>query len=85
MNKLRGKRLQRPLTLLLLLIVPSLYESADSDGNVISIITTFTVYQSNLRGRYLAVLRAWSGSPEQQSAFRSEVMDILRQWAGAPV
>jgi parallel beta-helix repeat protein len=58
---------------------------ADSEGNVISTIASFTVHQGDLRGRYMTILRAWAGSPEQQDAFRSEVMDILRQWAGAPV
>jgi parallel beta-helix repeat protein len=58
---------------------------ADSDGNVISIIATFTAHQSDLRGRYMVILRAWSSNPPQQPAFRAELIDVLRQWSGAPV
>jgi parallel beta-helix repeat protein len=58
---------------------------ADSDGNVILTLATFTVYQSDLRTRYMAILRAWSGDPGLQPAFRSEILDILKQWSSAPI
>jgi len=58
--------------------------TTDDTENMISTITSFTVHQSHLRSRYMAILAAWGGQPEQQSAFRAEVMDILTQWASAP-
>jgi uncharacterized repeat protein (TIGR01451 family) len=58
--------------------------TTDDTDNVISEIASFTVHPSDLRARYMDILRAWAGQPEQQSAFRAEVMDILRQWSGAP-
>jgi parallel beta-helix repeat protein len=58
--------------------------TGDNTDNVISIIASFTVSQSDLRSRYIAILRAWSGHPEQQSAFQSEIKDILKQWSSAP-
>jgi hypothetical protein len=52
---------------------------------VISTIASFTVHQSDLRNRYIAILRVWSGSPGQQSAFRAEIIDTLKEWSGAPI
>jgi len=58
--------------------------TTDNTENIISTIASFTVHQSDLRNRYMAILAAWGGHPEQQSAFRVEIMDILRQWSSAP-
>jgi 5'-nucleotidase/UDP-sugar diphosphatase len=58
--------------------------TTDDTDNIISTIASFTVSQSDLRNRYVAILRAWAGQPEQQGAFQSEIKDILRQWSGAP-
>ena len=58
--------------------------TTDNTENVISTIASFTVHQSNLRSRYMAILADWGNHPEQQSAFRAEVMDILSQWSSAP-
>jgi len=58
--------------------------TTDNTENVISTIASFTVHQSDLRSRYMAILGAWSANPEQQSAFRAEIGDIMRQWSGAP-
>jgi len=58
--------------------------TTDNTENVIQTIASFTAHQSDLRNRYMAILRAWAGQPEQQGAFRAEVMDILRQWSSAP-
>ena len=58
--------------------------TTDNTENVISTIASFTVHQSHLRARYMAILTAWGDHPEQQSAFRAEVMDILSQWGDAP-
>jgi parallel beta-helix repeat protein len=59
--------------------------TTDDTSNIISTIASFTVHQSDLRSRYIAILRVWSGSPGQQSAFRAEIIDILRQWSNAPI
>ena len=64
--------------------IATLVLTTDNENEVISTIASFTVYQSNLRARYMAILGAWSANPGQQSAFRAEVMDILAQWASAP-
>jgi len=64
--------------------IATLVLTTDNTENVISTIASFTVHQSDLRNRYMAILRAWGGQPEQQDAFRAEVMDILRQWSSAP-
>jgi hypothetical protein len=58
--------------------------TTDDTGDVISIITSFTVHQSDLRDRYIDILIDWAGNPEKQPAFRDEIKDILLQWAGAP-
>ena len=58
--------------------------TTDNTENVISTIASFTVHQSDLRSRYMAILRAWAGQPEQQGAFRAEVIDILKQWSSGP-
>jgi parallel beta-helix repeat protein len=58
--------------------------TTDNTANEISTIASFTVHQSDLRSRYLAILRVWAGYPGLQSAFRAEIIDILKQWAGAP-
>jgi hypothetical protein len=58
--------------------------TTENENEVISTIATFTAHRSDQRSRYLAVLRAWAGHPELQSAFRTEVLDILKQWSGAP-
>jgi len=58
--------------------------TTDNTENVISTIASFTVHQSDLRSRYMVILTAWGGHPEQQSAFRAEIMDILTQWSSAP-
>jgi hypothetical protein len=58
--------------------------TTDNENEVISIIASFTVHQSDLRTRYGNILRAWSSKPELQSAFRTEIGDILSQWSSAP-
>jgi len=58
--------------------------TTENENEVISTIASFAMHQSDLRNRYMDILRAWAGQPEQQLAFRAEVMDILRQWSGAP-
>jgi hypothetical protein len=58
--------------------------TTDNTEEVISTIASLTVHQSDLRTRYMDILRVWGSHPEQQSAFRAEVMDILRQWSSAP-
>jgi hypothetical protein len=58
--------------------------TTDNTDNEISTIASFTVLQSDLRNRYIAILTAWAGNPGQQSAFRAEIINILRQWPGAP-
>jgi len=51
---------------------------------VISTIASFTVHQSDLKDRYMAILLDWFAHPEKHDAFRAEVMDILLQWFSAP-
>jgi hypothetical protein len=58
--------------------------TTDDTNNIISTIASFTVHQSDLRSRYLTILRIWSANPTKQPAFRSELIDILKQWSGAP-
>jgi hypothetical protein len=62
----------------------SLVLTTDDENEVISTIAFFTVHQSDLRSRYLTILRIWSANPTKQPAFRSELIDILKQWSGAP-
>jgi uncharacterized repeat protein (TIGR02543 family) len=64
--------------------IATLVLTTENENEVISTIANFTVYQSDLRGRYMAILRAWGNYPDQQGAFRAEAMDILRQWSSAP-
>jgi uncharacterized repeat protein (TIGR02543 family) len=59
--------------------------TTEDTENVISTIASFTVHQSDLRDRYMAILRVWGDHPEQQSALRAEILDILRQWSNAPI
>jgi hypothetical protein len=59
--------------------------TGDSTENVISIIASFTVNQSDLRARYLDTLRVWAGHPEQQGVLRAEDMDILKLWSSGPL
>jgi parallel beta-helix repeat protein len=58
--------------------------TTDDTEEVISTMASFTVHRSDLRDRYMTILRVWAGQPPQQPGFRSEVVDILRQWSGAP-
>jgi len=53
-------------------------------GGIDRVLASFTVHQSNLRARYMAILGAWSANPGLQGAFRAEVQDILGLWAAAP-
>jgi hypothetical protein len=48
--------------------------TTDNTANEISTIASFTVHQSDLRARYIEILRAWGGQPEQQPAFRAETI-----------
>jgi len=58
--------------------------TTDNENEVISTMASFTVHQSDLRARIMAILRIWEDQPEQQSAFRAEFVEILRQWSSAP-
>ena len=64
--------------------IATLVLAGDNTENVISTMASFTVYQSDLRNRYIAILRAWAANPWLQSAFRAEIINILKQWGGAP-
>jgi len=65
--------------------IATLVLTTENTENVISTIASFTVYQSDLRARYMAILGAWSANPGLQGTFRAEFMDILKQWASAPL
>jgi hypothetical protein len=58
--------------------------TTDNTANEISEIASFTVHQSDLRGRFIDILIAWGSYPELHDAFRWEVTQILTQWASAP-
>jgi len=64
--------------------IATLVLTGDNTENVILTMASFTVYQSDIRNRYIAILRAWAANPGLQSAFRAEVIDILKQWSSAP-
>jgi parallel beta-helix repeat protein len=53
--------------------------TTDNMEEVISSMASFTVHQTDLRGRYGDILRAWADNP-----LISEIGDILRQWSSAP-
>ena len=58
--------------------------TTDNTAEVISEIASFTVHQSDLKGRFFEILGAWFPHPELHDAFRAEVRDILGQWFAAP-
>jgi hypothetical protein len=58
--------------------------TTDDENEVISTIASFTVHKSDLRTRYLGILRIWASQPTKQPAFRAELIDILKMYAGAP-
>jgi hypothetical protein len=58
--------------------------TTEDTENVISIIASFTVNQSDLRNEYIAILRAWSANPPLQPAFMAEIRDQLKMWSGVP-
>jgi hypothetical protein len=58
--------------------------TTDNTEEVISTLASLTVYQSDLRDRYIEILIDWASYPEKQPAFRAEIINILLQWASAP-
>jgi hypothetical protein len=59
--------------------------TTDNTANeILPTIASFTVHQSDLRGRYIGILIDWASYPGKQPAFRAEIIDILLQWASAP-
>jgi parallel beta-helix repeat protein len=59
--------------------------TTENTENVISIIASFTVTQSDLRNESIIILRNWAGNPPVQPYFRMEIMDKLKMWSSAPL
>jgi hypothetical protein len=64
--------------------VARLVLTTDNTEEVISTLASLTVYQSDLKNRYIEILIDWASYPEKQPAFRAEIINILLQWSSAP-